>query len=185
MLNGEPTTARDAAVLFMRGGAQAGWGRRELAAWLVCHYGSCVAESSDPPRSQAPARRATAVTPDALGEVVADARMRMITLLEDLRDRDTAESVTRSIIARGFVEAVRDEHGAIAHVPVDQRRMRLADRVASLFVADYLNAPFDYWRGRVATECFPRRDSGVTEIAAQLEIVEEEPAPVTLRLVSA
>lgn len=183
MLNGEPTTARDAAVLFMRGGAHEGWGRRELAGWLVCHYGSCVAESSDPPRSARPPRCSAEVSVESLGELIAAARMRMVTLLEDLRDRDTAEGVTRSLIARGFVEAVRDEHGAIAYVPVDQRRMRLAERVASLFVADYLNAPFDDWRGRVATECFPRRDSGINEIA--LQVVEDEPAPVTLRQVSA
>ena len=42
------------------------------------------------------------------------------------------------------VRRVVDLRGERVWVPVDITRMRLRDRVASLFVADYLNRPSDY-----------------------------------------
>lgn len=185
MFHEEAETPRQAAVLFVRDAAQAGWGRRELADWLVCHYGACAVGSDDSPRRSPfpPADDWSDPCPvhvdeSTISELVAAARMRTIALLEDLRDRDTGESIARSMIARGLVVAERDEHGAVAHVPVNGGRLRLAERIASLFVADYLNFPFDYWRGRVAAECMLRRDSQVES----LELIEVDDAvPMTLR----
>ena len=178
----QPETPRQAAVLFVREAAQAGWGRRELADWLVCHYGPCVTGSDDSPRRSPfpPAEDWSDPSPvtlreSTIGELCAAARMRMIALLEDLRDRDTGESIARSMIARGLVFGERDEHGAVAYLPVNRRQLRLADRLASLFVADYLNFPFDYWRGRVDMEGM-LRNSHIDE----LEVVEEA-APMTRR----
>lgn len=169
-------TPRQAAVLFVRDAITLGWGRRELAHWLVCHYGPSVRGGADAPRDET-APRPLHLHESTITELVSAARARAIALLEDLRDRDIADNVARTMIARGLVEGVRDEHGAIAYVPVHRPELRLAERVTSLFVADYLNVPFDYWRGSVSAECQSRRQS---DIVALLDIDEEPPATLPM-----
>jgi hypothetical protein len=163
-------TPRTAAEAFLTG-ATRGWGRRDLAHWLVCHYGACV------------------VVPEAAIErLVRTTRHEVLHLLYDLADPDIAGGRARLAIARGLVAA--DPAGGRAWVPLDAPRLGLTDRVASLLFADWLNAPLDY-RGLVvcrgcggigfagqeshAESCQPKRhDSGI----APCEI---EPAPPTLR----
>jgi len=88
-------------------------------------------------------------------ELVCDARTRVLRLLWELGDRERAEIVARCMIATGAVIACRDRdgRGAVAYKPANVPEMRLAERVASLFVADYLNAPFDYKDVRVCPDC--------------------------------
>lgn len=64
----------------------------------------------------------------------------MLALLERavLANGHLDEVVERALVERHVRHAV-DEDGCYAWVPVDAARMRLEDRVASLFAADYMN----------------------------------------------
>jgi hypothetical protein len=57
------------------------------------------------------------------------------------------------VVERGFVRKVVDADGRDAWIPVDGARMRLRDRLRSLFTADYLNAPYTYAELFVCHRC--------------------------------
>jgi hypothetical protein len=138
---------RDAGVAFVRG-TTSGWGRTDLARWLVGHYAPAVIPCGD-----VGPRRAcglTVVDEPTIERVVLDARARVLRTLSELTVRDRATTLARTFIARGEVLAVRDGLGYVAHAPVDRARMPLADRVVSLFVADWLNDRLAY---RVVHHC--------------------------------
>ena len=127
---------REAAVAFVRG-TTSGWGRSELAEWLVSHYAPAVLACGD-----VGPRRAcgiTVVDEPTIEGVVLEARARVLRTLSELTVKDRATTLARTFIARGEVLAVRDALGYVAHAPVDRTRMPLSDRVVSLFVADWLN----------------------------------------------
>lgn len=142
---------RRAGALFLRESTM-GWGRRELAIWLMCHYGRCVI-----PREETASMEGTLRSPNVdestIIELVCVARAHVLRVLWQLGDPTQAEHLSRTMLARGLVSSERDERRAIAYRPVDLPRARLADRVASLFVADYLNASFDYQSLHVCPEC--------------------------------
>lgn len=147
------TSARDAAAAFVRG-ATRGFGRRELAEWLMCHYATCVIPSdAEPDTERSPAGGPVNVDESSVARVVRRARIAAERLLDELADPHRATSIARLMIATGEVATVRDERGAVAWAPVDLPRMRLHHRVASLLVADYLNAPFEYRDVRVCHGC--------------------------------
>jgi hypothetical protein len=145
-----PATARacrEAGIAFVRG-TTSGWGRSDLASWLVCHYAPSVIPCGD-----AGPRRAcgiTVVDEPTIERVVLEARAKVLRTLSELTVRDRATTLARTFIARGDVLAVRDSTGGVAHAPVDRPRMALADRVVSLFVADWLNDRLSY---RVVKHC--------------------------------
>lgn len=141
---------REAGVAFVRG-TTSGWGRSDLAEWLVSHYAPAVVPCSD-----VGPRRAcgiTVVDEATIEGVVLDARARVLRTLSELTVRDRATTLARTFIARGEVLAVRDGLGFVAHAPVDRARMTLADRVVSLFVADWLNDRLAYRVVRHCGEC--------------------------------
>ena len=153
---------RGAGSAFLRGTA-AGWGRRELADWLVCQYAPCAATPLYPESAEeAPAWERT-IDEGILERVILDARGRALRLLADLVVPSLASPIARLAVACGTVVAERDVRGGIAYSPVGQRRMRLGERVASLFIADYLNQPADY---RWVTTC---RECGEVAFATPLE----------------
>lgn len=138
---------REAGVSFVRG-TTSGWGRSELARWLVGHYAPAVMACGD-----VGPRRAcglTVVDEPTIEQVVLDARARVLRTLSELTVNDRGTTLARTFISRGEVIAVRDGLGYVAHAPVDRARMTLADRVVSLFVADWLNDRLAY---RVVQHC--------------------------------
>jgi hypothetical protein len=138
---------RSAGVAFVRG-TTSGWGRSDLARWLLGHYAPAVVPSGD-----GGPRRAcglTVVDEGTIERVVLDARARVLRTLSEMTVRDRATTLARTFIARGDVLAVRDGLGYVAHAAVDRARMPLADRVISLFVADWLNDRLAY---RVVHHC--------------------------------
>lgn len=146
---------RDAAIDFVRGTAF-GWGRRELASWLVCQYSPCLVVDAavHPDRSRALADNVTTallpIEDELLERLILDARCSTLKLLADLPWPTEAEAHTRAARAAGHVVSTCDARGRRRWAPVGRRRMRLADRVASLFVADYLDTPSDY---RITSLC--------------------------------
>jgi hypothetical protein len=135
--------ARSAALGFAWG-ADRGWGRRELARWLVGPYARSVAVSH---AARSGVRRGFTERPLAEDTVRHLLRRSHAYLLDGLRSaatwrRDSA--FAREMIDEGFVIGVVDESSAIGYAPLDALDMRLVDRVRSLFVADFLTRPADY-----------------------------------------
>lgn len=135
--------ARSAALGFAWG-ADRGWGRRELARWLVGPYARAVAVSHV---ARSGVRRGFTERPLAEDTVKHLLRRSHAYLLDGLRSaatwrRDAA--FAREMIDEGFVVGVTDESSAIGYAPLDAFDMRLVDRVRSLFVADFLSRPADY-----------------------------------------
>lgn len=143
---------RAAAAAFVRG-TTVGWSRRELADWLVCHYAPCAAAPLYPERTDGPPSSERSVDETVVERVIHDARGRALRLLADLVVPWQASPVARLAVASGIVMSQRDDRGAVAYVPVGLRRMRLSERVASLFIADYLNRPTEYRWVMMCREC--------------------------------
>lgn len=133
---------REAGCAFVRGTAS-GWSRRDLAAWLLCHYAPATARANGAAPSNARAFASEAVDDALLEEIILDARVKTLRLLADLAFPSLAAARARELLAHGAVARVSFYGGAL-HAPVALARLRLSERVESLFVADWLNAPFDY-----------------------------------------
>ncbi len=145
-------STRQAGVDFVRG-TSFGWGRRELATWLVCQYSPCLAV--DAARELRP-DTTIAIPPlddELLERLVLDARSSTLRLLAELPWPTEAEARTSAARATGHVVAHCDAQGRRNWAPVGRRRMRLADRVASLFIADYLEHPADYRTTSLCRAC--------------------------------
>jgi hypothetical protein len=144
--------ARSAALGFAWG-ADRGWGRLELARWLVGPYAHAVAVSQT---ARSGVRRAFTERPLAEDTVKHLLRRSHAYLLDGLRSASTWRrdaSFAREMIDEGFVIGVVDESSAIGYAPLDAFDMRLVDRVRSLFVADFLTRPADYDDFTVCETC--------------------------------
>lgn len=145
--------ARNAALGFAWG-ADRGWGRRELARWLVGPYANAVAVSHV---ARSGIRRPITERPLAEDTVKHLLRRSHAYLLDGLRCASTWRrdaSFAREMIDEGFVIGVVDaSSSAIGYAPLDAFDMRLVDRVRSLFVADFLTRPQDYDRFVVCEDC--------------------------------
>lgn len=144
--------ARSAALGFAWG-ADRGWGRRELARWLVGPYARAVSVSH---AARSGVRRGFTERPLAEDTVKHLLRRSHAYLLDGLRSaatwrRDAA--FAREMIDEGFVVGLTDESSAIGYAPLDAFDMRLVDRVRSLFVADFLTRPADYDHFAVCETC--------------------------------
>ncbi|MBX3264266.1 MAG: hypothetical protein KIS78_16315 [Labilithrix sp.] len=148
---------RLAATEFVRG-TTFGWGRRELAAWLVCHYAPCLvsdasADSGAPHGCAANLSRASErLDDDRVERLILDARSSVLRLLSDLAWPSQAAALARSALDSGAVVETRAPDGEVRWAPVGRKKMRLAERVGSLFIADALANPRDY-RGVSLCRC--------------------------------
>lgn len=152
--------ARSAALGFAWG-ADRGWGRRELARWLVGPYAHAVAVSHV---ARSGVRRSVTERPLAEDTVKHLLRRSHAYLLDGLRSAATWRrdaSFAREMIDEGFVVGVVDESSAIGYAPLDAFDMRLVDRVRSLFVADFLSRPSDYDTFAVCETCGAASFDGV------------------------
>lgn len=143
---------RGAGSSFLRG-TTVGWGRRELADWLVCQYAPCAASPPYPESPEPSPASERTLDEGILERVILDARGHALRLLADLVVPWQASPIARLAVACGTVVSERDERGGIAYSPVALKRMRLGERVASLFIADYLNHRTDYRWVMTCREC--------------------------------
>lgn len=143
------SSVRQAATEFVRG-TTFGWGRRELATWLVCHYSPClVTDATAKPDAQGACRASLSAASSHLDDerveqLILDARSSVLRLLSDLGWASQAANLARDAIGSGHVIEMRDPLGQLSWAPVGRTKMRLAERVSSLFIADALNNPRDY-----------------------------------------
>jgi hypothetical protein len=77
-------------------------------------------------------------------QLILDARCSVLRLLSDLGWESQAATLARDAIGSGHVIELRDALGHTSWAPVGRNKMRLAERVGSLFIADALNNPHDY-----------------------------------------
>lgn len=141
---------RDAALAFMTGVA-VGWTKLDLGRWLTGPYARATRHSAHGERTAVSA--AGAIDPSAVEDVLMGTRARLLAALEKAALSSGALGFAEEAIERAFVRRAFDEDGFEAWVPVDGARMRLRDRVSSLFVADYLNDPMSYRALYVCHRC--------------------------------
>lgn len=133
---------REAAVAFVN--ESPFWGKAELAMWLLGPYSQAAHRVNNTPEQAPPALREIDV--QEIEKLLACARAEVIDALERLRDPEQAARTVFAMLASNFVVACQDGNGGQGWVPTMTAR-RLADRVLSLFAADYLLRPADYEQG--------------------------------------
>ncbi len=134
--------AREAALVFVNESAY--WGKAELAMWLLGPYSQAAHRVSARPEQAPPALREIETV--EIDRLLACARAEVLDALERLADPEHAARTVFAMLAAGFVVACQDTNGATGWVATTTAR-RLADRVLSLFAADYLCRPTDYETG--------------------------------------
>jgi len=143
--------SRVAAVAFLAGTAF-GWGRRELATWLLGPYRQATAFAEA--TLGEPAQPTTRFTePLAVERVLLTARERVIEMLSTRANEWHSFEFARKAIDAGLVLNVQDRLAVTGYIPATHPSMRLYDRVASLFIADFLTRPRDYEDILLCDEC--------------------------------
>jgi len=145
---GVAASCRDAAMVFMEDSL--GWGKGQLAMWLMGPYGQItqythaierVTQSGRYPRVQAPLLRE--IDARMVDRVISSARDEVIARLAQMLDGEGEPAFVYDMVSLGFVVRCEDARQIEGWVPSSTAR-RLADRVLSLFAADYLVRPQDY-----------------------------------------
>jgi hypothetical protein len=132
---------RLAGLEFVNGAPM--WDKRDLAAWLVGPYRDATFNGSYFPRPcdyEPP-------PPSGLGRLIAEARWRVLSVLEAVA---LDSSAIGRLTAHPAVQTYFDPAGDQGFRPLDVARMRLSDRVLSLFAADARTRPRAYVRGGLA-----------------------------------
>jgi hypothetical protein len=134
--------ARRAGLAFLRGVA-AGWGKRELAEWLLGAYAEVTRHHPSGERVVWPDASERQPIPAAcIEELLERAHEEVLTGLATMI-RAGEQAVAQEM--RGWLVArVLDGNDEMAWMPIDARGARLKDRVLSLFAVDYLHRPDDY-----------------------------------------
>jgi hypothetical protein len=142
---------REAALAFMSGVA-AGWDKLDLVMWLTGPYAGATAHL---PRGERVAGLDDEVDLDdeAIEELATRVRSQLIASLERAAMSAGLLDFAEEALDRGFVRKASDVDGYDVWLPVDGTRMRLRDRVRSLFAADFLNDPSAYLELYVCPRC--------------------------------
>lgn len=157
-------SCRDTAMAFMEDSLS--WGKGQLAMWLMGPYGQItqythaverVTQSGRYPRMQAPLLRE--IDARMVDRVISSARDEVISRLAQTLDNEGGEpAFVYDMVSLGFVVRCEDARQIEGWVPSSTAR-RLADRVLSLFAADYLVRPQAY-----ETEMAVCRKCGIVEL---------------------
>lgn len=136
---------RESALAFLNEAER--WGKAELAMWLMGPYAQLtrhvagVARGSGEYVRHAPMLRE--IDARMVERVVRSAREEVLEVLARAGDADGGAAFAFAMLAAGFVARCEDKTQRPGWVPTADAR-RLADRVLSLFAADYLTRPGDY-----------------------------------------
>lgn len=144
------------AGLEILAGARAGnWDRMDIGRWLLKSYAVATIPATN---TIVELRRKAGgglldASDVAITRLLDQTRAHVVERLRNCTRSWEAAGFARDMVEGGFVVGVADAYDAIGYAPVDDRSMRLADRVASLFVADYLTRPRDYESLVVCESC--------------------------------
>ena len=143
---------RNAALSFMTGVGE-GWDKLDLALWLTGDYARATRHRPHGERVATPALAVVEIPEETIENLLVHVRGQLLASLEMAALEFGALEFTESLVERGLVRRMIDAEGRDAWVPVDAARMRLRDRIESLFAADYLNAPYTYADMFVCPRC--------------------------------
>ena len=143
---------RNAALSFMTGVGE-GWDKLDLALWLTGDYARATRHRPHGERVATPALAVVEIPEETIENLLVHVRGQLLASLEMAALEFGALDFTESLVERGLVRRMIDSEGRDAWVPVDAARMRLRDRIESLFAADYLNAPYTYADMFVCPRC--------------------------------
>lgn len=127
----------EAATAFMEEAPY--WGKAELAMWLLGPYSQVVQDMHEAPQSARPSLRQ--LEAEEVERLIDGAHAEVREALARLEDAETASDVAFAMITAGFVAPTVDRDGTDGWAPTTAAR-RLADRVLSLFVADFMTRVF-------------------------------------------
>lgn len=137
---------REAALAFIN--ESAFWGKAELAMWLMGPYAqvtqyvqSYSARGDGEPARPVPLLRE--IDARMVGRVIRTAREEILHSCVQLSSPASGASFASAFEASGFIVRCEDYRRIAGWAPSPDAR-RLADRVLSLFTADYLTRPSDY-----------------------------------------
>jgi hypothetical protein len=129
---------REAGLDFLEGAAS-GWGKRDLAEWLIGPY-RALAQRRD---ARGPVAATKSVAEQTIASLIDLTRIGVASTISEL---GTGEWHTvLDAIQNHSIEPARAA-GELIWLPIDQPRMRLETRVLSLFLVDYLLEPEVYER---------------------------------------
>jgi hypothetical protein len=168
---------RSAGLAFIAGSAM-GWNRAQLRSWLVLDYEPAITWTRLPD-GHAPHDPLEGLDDVEVSMLVDQTRQRVLAMVQAAAVTWRAPTFARDMVDARLAIAVYDRAGAEAYAPAFHGDMRLKDRVASLFIADYLTRPSDYARvvacdacGELAIGSAPRHSSWCAEPPTQSGIVE-------------
>ncbi len=144
--------SRDAALSFMTGVGE-GWDKLDLALWLTGDYARATRHRKSGERVATPAHATTEIPEETIEDLLVHVRGQLLASLEMAALELGALDFAEAMVERGLVRRMIDAEGRDARVPVDGARLRLRDRIESLFAADYLNAPYTYADMFVCPRC--------------------------------
>lgn len=140
---------RSAALGFLANARD--WSKADLAEWLQESYRPLVVGAPKVQRKLTPAygtpvsiAPTPSVAPAALAGILETAHWDILRSLRDLQASRSSLEAGRAFIASNVVTRCIDDTGVAGWVPVSHKTSRLADRVMSLFAADFLARPWDY-----------------------------------------
>jgi hypothetical protein len=132
---------RDAALAFVAGAAR--WDKLDLVLWLTGPYAGATRHVSRGERV-AGLDEERDVDDEAVEELVRRARLDVVGSLAEAAEGDGILDFVEACVERALVRRAEGADGLEVWVPVDGSRVRLRDRVWSLFAADYLNDAIAY-----------------------------------------
>ena len=136
------SSCREAGLAFMNESRH--WGKAELAMWLIgpyaqiLRYTSVLADRAS--RQPEDIDRIGQIDARLVDRILENARSEVISTLETLSSEEDGASFAFSMIAAEYVVHCTDKSGGVGWAPSGRPR-RLADRVLSLFAADFLTRP--------------------------------------------
>lgn len=145
---------REAALLFMNGVAT-GWDKVDLALWLSGFYARATRHVPRGERVEMPIEDAEPVTvaEESVVALVDRTRLQLLPALEkaamELGELDFVDHCR----SRRFVQTARLADGEPVVLAIDLPRMKLVDRVRSLFAADFCNRSYAYLDLLVCHRC--------------------------------
>lgn len=141
---------RQAALTFMEGTAPSAqmWSKRDLAMWLTGPYRALTASHVDADAAPPSSGR---LTEHSLASLMEEARAEVLVNLADLRDGEWAP--VTDAMREGRIHSTRSA-GELVWIPIHRPGLRLAGRVLSLFLVDYLFAADPYESAlNICTRC--------------------------------
>lgn len=131
------------AARAFRSSAAHGWGRTKLRSWLIVEYAMATEWSREDDVSPWSHRDAP-MDDERAHELVDDVRRRITRLLVDESSGWNTPGFAAAMIDRGLITSVTDASGREAFAPAARVDLTFLERVASIFIADFLAHPQDY-----------------------------------------